>query len=102
MSTCFGTGGEPLLGLPALIHFPWYSHEQQQQLFPYRTAIMAGTFVVHLTVSRLAELTFTRRWISGRFDFLHCFQDAPAGAAAAAAAVNGGPISLAMKETLAG
>ena len=33
-------GGEPLLGLPAAIHFPGYDEEKQQQLFPFRTMAM--------------------------------------------------------------
>ena len=44
-------GGEALLGLPALIHFPGYDEENETQLFPFRTLAMLLSLVTLILVS---------------------------------------------------
>lgn len=45
------SGGEALLGLPALIHFPGYDEENQTQLFPFRTMAMLLSLITLILVS---------------------------------------------------
>lgn len=49
------SGGEPLLGLPALIHFPLYDEENQRQLFPFRTMAMITSLLTLIFVSWLSK-----------------------------------------------
>ncbi|KAK0088463.1 hypothetical protein PV325_011992 [Microctonus aethiopoides] len=53
-------GGEKELGLPPLIHFPYFDHRTQVQKFPFRTAVMATSVLIQLTVS-----FFTRNIFGG-------------------------------------
>lgn len=45
------SGGESLLGLPALIHYPGYDEVEQQQMFPFRTMAMLMSLVTLIFVS---------------------------------------------------
>lgn len=45
------SGGEPLIGLQALIHFPGYDEEKQRQLFPFRTMTMLMSLITLWIVS---------------------------------------------------
>jgi solute carrier family 5 (high affinity choline transporter), member 7 len=45
------SGGEPMLGLPALIHFPGYDEIGQRQLFPFRTMAMLMSLFTLIGVS---------------------------------------------------
>ncbi|XGW28777.1 hypothetical protein V3C99_008513 [Haemonchus contortus] len=63
-------GGEPLLGLPALVHFPMYT--DGIQYFPFKTAAMLSSLVCILGVSRLSEHLFTTGQISPEWDVLGC------------------------------
>lgn len=45
------SGGEPILGFPALIHFPGYDEETQEQLFPFRTMAMLMSLITLVGVS---------------------------------------------------
>ncbi|XP_071105721.1 high affinity choline transporter 1-like [Haliotis cracherodii] len=66
--------GEPLIGLPALINYPFYT-DKDGQLFPFRTLIMLLTFFTIVTVSFLAKTIFTRNIIPLKYDFLKNFHD---------------------------
>ncbi|XP_046367260.2 high-affinity choline transporter 1-like isoform X1 [Haliotis rufescens] len=59
--------GDTLLGIPALIHFPWYT-ETDGQLFPIRTLMMIVNFVAIIFVSAFTRLVFRRGWLSTRCD----------------------------------
>ncbi len=48
-------GGEPLIHLPALIHYPLYDEEKNMQLFPFRTFAMILSMSALLSVSALAR-----------------------------------------------
>ncbi len=50
------SAGEPLLGLPALIKYPFYVEQEGLQMFPYRTLSCIMTTLSIILVS----------WISGR------------------------------------
>ncbi|GFS07167.1 high-affinity choline transporter 1-like [Elysia marginata] len=52
--------GEPIIDLPAWIHFPFYSDEEGGQLFPFRTVSMLLSFSAIILVTRLS------RWIGRR------------------------------------
>lgn len=49
------SGGEPMLGLPALIHFPGYDEENNRQLFPFRTMAMITSLFTLVFVSWLTK-----------------------------------------------
>ncbi|XP_046582899.1 high-affinity choline transporter 1-like [Haliotis rubra] len=53
------SGGDPLLSIPALIHYPFYS-EADGQLFPFKTLAMIVNFVAIISVSALTRLAFRR------------------------------------------
>ena len=50
-------GGENLIGMPALIHYPMYSYDEAtgvgMQLFPFRTVAMVLSMITLLLVSAL-------------------------------------------------
>lgn len=66
-------GGEQLLGLPAVIHFPYY--EDGKQYFPFRTLIMLISLATHLIVSKVSKDCFTKGWLNTKFDLLNCYVD---------------------------
>lgn len=45
------SGGETLLGLPSLIHYPGYDELEQIQLFPFRTMAMLLSLITLIFVS---------------------------------------------------
>ena len=47
-------GGEPMIHLPPLIKYPWYSEEDAVQLFPFRTLSMLLSMVSLLGISEIA------------------------------------------------
>ena len=60
------TGGEPLLGLPPLIKYPWYYDDpdpenSDYQLFPFKTLCMLICLVTTIVVSLIAR-TFIPRF----------------------------------------
>ena len=67
------TGGEQLLGLPAVIKFPFY--ENGKQYFPFRTFIMLISLTTHLLVSKITKDCFTKGWLSTKFDLLNCYNE---------------------------
>ncbi|XP_072143768.1 high-affinity choline transporter 1-like [Dermacentor andersoni] len=51
-------GGESLLGIPALIYYPYYDEEKKVQRFPFRTFSMCMCFITLISVSLLASCLF--------------------------------------------
>lgn len=50
------SGGEPIMGLPALIHFPGYDPEGEgRQLFPFRTMAMIISLFTLVSVSWITK-----------------------------------------------
>lgn len=67
-------GGEPLVSLPPVILYPFYSASDGVQLFPFRTLAMVVSFLTLILVSTLTDFLFvTRKLIPLKFDFFHCF-----------------------------
>ncbi|KAI0213393.1 High-affinity choline transporter 1 [Lamellibrachia satsuma] len=52
------TGGEPLLGLPPLIKYPWYDAASGYQLFPFKTMSMLISLVSIIVASYVAHALF--------------------------------------------
>ncbi|CAN7937760.1 unnamed protein product [Ixodes hexagonus] len=48
-------GGEPMLGLPALLHYPFFDGAEQRQLFPLKTAAMLASLATLVLTSAAAE-----------------------------------------------
>ncbi|VDM76985.1 unnamed protein product [Strongylus vulgaris] len=63
-------GGEPLLGLPALVHFPMYT--DGIQYFPFKSIAMLASLFTILGVSRLSEHLFKAGHLSPELDVLGC------------------------------
>ncbi|XP_032776647.2 high-affinity choline transporter 1 [Daphnia magna] len=68
-------GGEPLLGLPVVLAYPYYDPELGQ-LFPFRTLCMIIALVSHMFVSLLASWMFKNNYVPVKWDVLHCFDAA--------------------------
>ncbi|KAK7490861.1 hypothetical protein BaRGS_00017917 [Batillaria attramentaria] len=66
-------GGEPLIGLPALLRFPLYD-EAAGQLFPFRTFSMLCNCAVTISVSLLTNAMFFRGWVPAKYDKLNCLR----------------------------
>ncbi|XP_050394898.2 high affinity choline transporter 1 [Patella vulgata] len=64
-------GGEPLIGLPVLLKFPFFSEETGQN-FPFRTLTMACSFITIVLVSKLTEMLFKGRYLPREWDVFGC------------------------------
>ncbi|XP_013408311.1 high-affinity choline transporter 1-like [Lingula anatina] len=62
--------GEPLLGLQAVLRWPWYEAETNSQPFPYRTASMLLGLLTILLVSHVTNVAFLAGWLPRRYDVL--------------------------------
>jgi high affinity choline transporter 7 len=70
-------GGEQLLKLPAVIHFPFYDQESGEQRFPFRTFLMLASIIIQLSVSAIAKSIFYRGCLSSKYDVFNCFPKKP-------------------------
>ncbi|XP_059489037.1 high-affinity choline transporter 1 [Neocloeon triangulifer] len=69
------TGGEPMLGLPALIHYPGY--KDGQQLFPFRTMSMLLSLITLIGVSWLTKWLFETGRLAPGYDWFRCVVNIP-------------------------
>ncbi|XP_014244901.1 high-affinity choline transporter 1 [Cimex lectularius] len=69
------SGGEPLLGLPALIHFPGWDGERQ--LFPFRTMAMLISLITLIGVSWGTKHVFEVGYLSPGYDLFRCVVNIP-------------------------
>lgn len=67
-------GGIFALGMPALIHYPYYD-EELGQLFPFRTMAAIVSFVSLVVVSYATDVIFRKGYLPKRFDILKCVVD---------------------------
>lgn len=67
-------GGEPLLGIPAVIRYPFFDEATSRQLFPHRTVLMLLSIAVQLAVSAGFKFAFAKQYLSPRHDIFHCFK----------------------------
>ncbi|EEC13029.1 high affinity choline transporter, putative, partial [Ixodes scapularis] len=65
-------GGEPVLGIPALLRYPYFDEATQRQLFPLKTVAMLASLATLVVVSAAAKATFRAGLLSPRYDLLHC------------------------------
>uniref|UniRef100_A0A7E4UYU4 Sodium/solute symporter n=1 Tax=Panagrellus redivivus TaxID=6233 RepID=A0A7E4UYU4_PANRE len=66
------SGGEPLLGFPATIHYPMYDEATQTQYFPFKSMSMACSFACCIGGSLLSEFLFKKGVLQPEMDFLGC------------------------------
>jgi high affinity choline transporter 7 len=65
-------GGEPLIGLPAILAYPFYDRNLGQ-LFPFRTMSMIISLMSHVIVSLSSRWIFLNNWLPPSWDLLQCF-----------------------------
>ena len=70
-------GGEPLIDLPAVVHFPWYDDVNQIQRFPYKTLAMLVSFAGIVGVSYPMKYLFENGTLPRHWDVFHCVVDIP-------------------------
>ncbi|KAK6645180.1 hypothetical protein RUM43_001456 [Polyplax serrata] len=71
------TGGESLLGLPALIKYPGYDYELEMQLFPFRTLAMVLSLGTLVGVSWFTKYIFESGKLAPGYDFFRCVVNIP-------------------------
>lgn len=71
------SGGEPLMGLPALIHYPGYEPETQTQLFPFRTMAMLMSLITLVGVSYGTQVAFITGKLAPGYDIFRCVVNIP-------------------------
>ena len=59
-------GGEPYIGVPATIHYPFYDETTGQQNFPFRTVAMLVSLSSLIIVSAIAKAIFTHELLPAR------------------------------------
>lgn len=69
---CNFQGGEPLIGLPAFLAYPFYD-PILGQLFPFRTMSMIISLMSHVIVSIIARWIFVNNLLPAKWDLLRCF-----------------------------
>ncbi len=65
--------GEVLLGIPALIKYPWFEEETGYQLFPFKTLTAVINFITVIVVSIATNYMFKDGRVSKKYDFLNAF-----------------------------
>jgi hypothetical protein len=70
----FLPGGEPRLGIPAAIKFPYYDAVTDTQKFPFRTLCMLCAISAHFLASTGTRLLFEHGYLEAkRWDILNAF-----------------------------
>ena len=70
-------GGEPLIGLPAMIHYPGYDADEGYQRFPFRTFTMLLVFATIIGTSYPLKYVFeSGRWPK-EWDIFQCIVNIP-------------------------
>ncbi|XP_035226604.1 high-affinity choline transporter 1-like [Stegodyphus dumicola] len=70
-------GGEEIVGLPAVIKYPFYNEENAEQLFPFRTLSMLLSLTTLLLVSIISKRLFESGRIPPQLDIFHCVVNIP-------------------------
>ncbi|CAD7090438.1 unnamed protein product [Hermetia illucens] len=71
------SGGEPLMGLPAFIHYPGYDPVQEKQLFPFRTMAMLLSLITLAGVSWWTKMMFESGRLAPGYDYFRCVVNIP-------------------------
>uniref|UniRef100_A0A0N5B262 High-affinity choline transporter 1-like n=1 Tax=Strongyloides papillosus TaxID=174720 RepID=A0A0N5B262_STREA len=70
-------GGEPLVHLPAFVHFPMYDVDSGIQYFPFRTLAMLASLSTCIGISLYSKYLFTSGKLSPEMDILNCVVNIP-------------------------
>ncbi|BFZ03441.1 hypothetical protein BsWGS_06480 [Bradybaena similaris] len=66
--------GEPVLGIPPGIKYPYFDEASQKQLFPFRTfAMLVGTISI-VAVSYITNAVFDKGILAQKYDFLKSYR----------------------------
>ncbi|KAK0158030.1 hypothetical protein PV327_011255 [Microctonus hyperodae] len=71
------SGGESVIGLPALIHFPGYDEENEVQTFPFRTMAMLISLITLIGVSYGTQVAFLTGRLAPGYDVFRCVVNIP-------------------------
>lgn len=71
------SGGESIIGLPALIHYPGYDEENERQLFPFRTMAMLMSLITLIGVSAYSKWIFETGRLAPQYDYFRCVVNIP-------------------------
>lgn len=71
------SGGESIIGLPALIKYPGYDEETQRQLFPFRTMAMLLSLFTLWGVSYYTKWVFETGRLAPQYDYFRCVVNIP-------------------------
>ena len=72
------SGGDVLLKIPATISFGEIAAEDPDTdpgPYPFRTIVMLISIVVHLGLSGLTHVAFTRKMLPLKYDFFNSFKE---------------------------
>ena len=67
-------GGEPLVGIPALLKYPMYN-DDDGQLFPFKTFTMLCSLFTIIGISFVTHRLFTNNVINKKYDVFKCYHD---------------------------
>uniref|UniRef100_A0A182N4P0 High-affinity choline transporter 1 n=1 Tax=Anopheles dirus TaxID=7168 RepID=A0A182N4P0_9DIPT len=71
------SGGEAMLGLSALIHYPGYNEETSTQMFPFRTMAMIMSLITLIGVSWWTKWVFETGRLAPHYDYFRCVVNIP-------------------------
>ena len=70
-------GGEPLIGMPAVIKFPFYDEVDSVQRFPFKTVCMILSFSLIVSVSYVMKYIFENDKLPKEYDLFECIVNIP-------------------------
>ena len=70
-------GGEPMIGLPAIIRYPGYKPDTHTQEFPYKTLSMLISMFTLIFVSYATKVLFEGGFLPRRLDVFRCIVNIP-------------------------
>lgn len=71
------SGGESIIGLQPLIHYPGWDEENQRQLFPFRTMAMLMSLITLVGVSAYTKWVFESGRLAPQYDYFRCVVNIP-------------------------
>lgn len=71
------SGGESIIGLKPLIHYPGWDEENQRQLFPFRTMAMLMSLITLVGVSAYTKWIFESGRLAPQYDYFRCVVNIP-------------------------
>ncbi|KAI1292035.1 High-affinity choline transporter 1 [Halotydeus destructor] len=70
-------GGEPIIGLPPIVKYPFYDEARGGQLFPFRTFAMICSALTIVYVSKFTKYIFHSGKLSPDWDLFQCVVNIP-------------------------